>query len=277
MGFKAHASYKYTGEENESQRDLAFVVLEPREREDYDVDRERIKAGVSGKYRFKAGRKLELGYDFMYEGADTEVNDLENQFIVADYERLQHKIFAKASGRIYKKLRGDLRAQYIFEDREMDAPLVDAQIISSISGKGKMEFQGFTIVPTLTYQHSSTLSGYASVSIGRQVYSLENGQDPDGFGSRYASFEYEAMTETATLGINWSPTEKLSGTANYSIYHNDKSVNNTGHSASVRGAYALNEAWDLTSGLRYLGYDPSSNNLDDYDTVIFTLGLSGTF
>jgi hypothetical protein len=65
--------------------------------------------------------------------------------------------------------------------------------------------------------------------------------------------------------------------ANYSIYHNDKSVNNTGHSATVRVAYALNENWDLTSGLRYIGYDPSSNTLDDYDTIIVILGLSGTF
>jgi len=277
LSFKGHVSYKYSRDSIESRRIFGFVVAEPDEIEDYDVDHEIIKTGVSGRYRFRGGRKLEIGYDFMYDGANTDVDEISNQFIVADYERLQHKIWAKASGRIMKKLRGEFRAQYIFEKRDMDAPIVQPIIVGP-AGKGEMEFQGFLIMPMLTYQHSSTLSGYFSLSIGRQKYDLQNtGVTPPGFDSQFASFEYEALTETATLGINWSPLERLSGSASYTIYNNSKSVDNTGHNASIRGAYELNEDWDFTGGLRYLGYAPSNNTIDDYHTVIVTVGLAGRF
>ena len=159
----------------------------------------------------------------------------------------------------------------------MNAPIVDAVIVGS-ADKGKIEFQGFTIVPTLSYQHSSTLSGYFSLSVGKQKYELQNqGVTPPGFNGQFSSFEYEEVTESASLGINWSPLERLSGAATYTIYNNDESVENMGHNASVSGAFEVNQHWDVTGGLRYLGYTPSNNTIDDYHAVIVTLGVNGTF
>ena len=143
---------------------------------------------------------------------------------------------------------------------------------------GETEFHGFSIVPTLTYQHSATLSGYLSGSVGRQKYELENaGTTPAGFGSTFSSVEYDVVTETATFGINWSPMEHLSGSATYTFFNSSDSVRNTGHDLTLRSTFEIAEEWDLTSSLRYLGYDPASNTLDDYDTIVFTLGLVGRF
>ena len=248
----------------------------PAEIEDYELTRHRFKIGGSGRYRLRAGRRIEAGYEFMYEGLESDVSQLSNQFILADYERLQHRIFAKASGRIAEKLRGELRFQYVFEERDMDAPNVDV-VINPAADNGEIEFQGFTIVPTLTYQHSTTLSGYLSGSVGRQQYELSNGSEPSvGFG-RLASFEYEVVSATATLGINWSPMERVSGSATYTFFNNNESVENTGHDAAIRGVFEIDEDWDLTSSLRYLGFDPDGNTLDDYNTIIFTLGMAGRF
>ncbi len=58
---------------------------------------------------------------------------------------------------------------------------------------------------------------------------------------------------------------------------NNKSVEHLGHNALIRSAFELDESWSLTSGIRYSGYSPVNNNLDDYDAIIVTMGLSGKF
>jgi hypothetical protein len=276
LTFKGHGSYRYTSDDLKSSRFFAFVVGEPAEIEDYTIDRERIKVGASGRYRFRGGRKLEIGYAFMYDGSDTDIDSLNNQFVVADYERFQHKVFMKGSARITKKLRGELRGQYTFEERDMDSPWVQPRVIPGASGE--VEFQGWTIAPTLTYQHSATLSGYFALTVGQQEWEIVNGGvDPAGFSSRFASFEYDTITETASLGVNWAPVDRIKSSLTYTVYNNTESVENMGHDAAIRGAYELDENWDITSGLRYLSYAPDNNTLDDYDAFILSLGLSGTF
>jgi len=277
LAFEGHASYKYSEEEVESTRNFGFVVAEPSEIEDYEIIRDRFQAGASGKYRLRGARRVQVGYDFMYDAANTDINALSNQFIVSDYERLQHKVFAKASGRIMKKLRGEVRFQYIFEERDIDAPLVDSLVAIS-ADNGEVEFQGFTIVPTVSYQHDEKLSGYVSLSIGRQQWEIANaGVTPVGFSTTGSSFEYETVTETGTIGVNWLPSERLKTSATYTIYNNNESVENMGHNAAVRGAFVLDEDWDLTGGLRYLGYQPDDNTQDDYSAFVVTLGVNGTF
>jgi len=77
--------------------------------------------------------------------------------------------------------------------------------------------------------------------------------------------------------MNWAPADRLKTSASYTIYNNHESVENMGHNAVIRSAYALDENWNLNSGVRYLGYQPDNNNLDDYSTIIVTLGFSGRF
>lgn len=272
------AQYDFRYEDVNSSRVLNFVVFEAPQLEDYTNERSQVLAGVSGRYRMRRGRTIEGGYEFTYVGFQSDVNTIENQFIAADYERLRHRLHAKAVGRITNKLRGEMRFQYIFENRTLDAPNVQPPDIT-VGGDGEIEFHGFTIVPVLTYQHDEHWSGVMSVSIGRQEYKLvDDGSSPAGFSSTFAGFEYEALTETATIGVNWVPNERVRNGLSYTIYHNSESVENLGHDATIRSAFALDDHWDLDGKLRYLSFSPGNNNtVDDYHTIIVSLGLTGRF
>jgi hypothetical protein len=271
------AQYEYRYDDAKSKRILNFVVAEPSEREDYTTDRSELEAGVGARYRLRRGRSVEAGYQFSFVDFNNDTNELENQFIVSDYDRYRHRLYMKASGRITKKLRGELSAQYIFENRTLDAPEVQPPDIAT-SGNGKIEFQGFSIVPVLTYQHNQQWSGVLSVSVGRQEYKLKDkGPSPSGFTTRFSSFSYEALTETVTVGVNWVPSDTVSNALSYTVYHNSESVENVGHDASVRSTVALNENWDVDGSLRYLSFLPDGNNVDDYHTVIASLGFTGRF
>ena len=143
---------------------------------------------------------------------------------------------------------------------------------------GEIEIQGFLITPVLTYQHDEHWGGVLSASIGRQSYELvDAGAAPVGFSSRFAGFEYEALTATLTGSMNWAPTDQLRNVLSYTLYHNSESVENLGHDASIRTSYALDENWDVNGTVRYLGFAPNDNVVDDYDTVIVSAGLTGRF
>jgi len=272
------AQYDFRYDDVRSVRRFNFVVAEAPEREDYTTERSQLRAGVGGRYRFRRGRKLEGGYEFTWVGFQNDTNTLSNQFLVADYDRYRHRIHMKATGRITRKLRAELRAQYIFEQRDMDAPETQPPDIAP-GDEGKIEYQGLTITPILTYQHSPEWSGVISYSLGRQEYKLvDDGPAPAGFGSTFSDFEYEALTNTLSLGVNWVPSEMQSYALSYSLYHNDESVENSGHDVSVQSKVALSEYWDVKSAIRYLSYLPGDdNNVDDYQTVIVSLGLTGRF
>ena len=272
------AQYDLRYDNVRSSRILNFAAVEAPEIEDYTNQRSQARAGLTGRYRFRRGRTLEGGYEFTWVGFENDINTLANQFIVADYERLRHRIHVKAAGRISRKLRGEIRAQYVFESRTLDAPNVQPPDITA-GGDGDIEYQGFTITPVLTYQHDPHWSGVLSASISRHEYKLvDDGPAPAGFSSRFAGFEFESLTETVTLGVNWVPSDRFSGGVSYTVYANTESVENVGHDALVRSTFALDENWDMNGSVRYLGFTPGDDNtVDDYHTVIVSLGLVGRF
>ena len=71
--------------------------------------------------------------------------------------------------------------------------------------------------------------------------------------------------------------ERVSGSATYTLFNDGKSIDYAGHGAAIRGVLELDEDWDLTSSVRYLELSPDGNTLDDYDTIIFKLGMAGCF
>ena len=274
MGF---ARFDFRQEEAESRRTFNFVVTEFPEIEDYSTERTKFRAGAEATYRFRRGRTLSGGYEFAYVGFENDVDQILNQFIVEDYERLRHRIHVKAAGRITNKFRGEIRAEYYFENRTLDTPVVEPTGFA-VGEEGEIEIQGFKILHMLNYQHDEHWGGVLSASIGRETYELQDaGPAPALFSSQFAGFEYEALTVTGTVSMNWSPNERLRNVLSYTLYHNSESVENVGHDASVRTRFALDENWDLNGTLRYLAFDPNNNSADDYQALIVSVGMTGHF
>ena len=270
------AQYDFRYEDIKSRR-IFTIVGETPELEKYTNERSSVLAAVEARYRFRHGRTVEGGYEFTYVNFSNDVDRLSNQFIVADYERLRHRIHLKAGGRISRKLRGELRAQYVFESRTLDAPNVDPPDFTT-GDDGDIEIQVFSITPMMTYQHNEKWSGVLSASLSRREYKLvDDGPAPAGFSSRFRGFDYETLTGTVTASANWTPTEKITNVFSYSLYTNTDSVENVGHDASVRTSYALDENWNVNGTLRYLGYNPNNNTVDDYRAVIASAGVTGRF
>ncbi len=278
LSFSGLMQYDIRSESVRSRRILDFVVLEPSEIEDYTNQRSEARVGLGARYKFRRGRTLEGGYEFSWIDFANDINTLSNQFILADYERFRHRLYAKAAGRITRKLRAEIRAEYVFENRTLDAPDVQPPDVT-VGDDGEIEYQGFMITPVLTYQHDPHWSGILSYSIGRREYKLvDDGPAPAGFSSRFAGFEYEAITQSATLGVNWVPIDRLTNSISYTIYANTESVENIGHDASIRSTFALAENWDMNGSVRYLGFTPGDDNtVDDYHTVIVSMGFVGRF
>jgi hypothetical protein len=271
------AQFDYRHDQVKSSRILNFVVVEPSELEDYDADQSRVRAGVSARYRFRRGRSLEGGYEFSWVGYKNDTNELSNQFLMGDYDRYRHRLHLKGVARISRKLRGELRAHYVFENRDMDAPETQPPDIAT-ADEGKIEYQSFAFTPVMIYQHSAEWSGVLSLSVGREWYTLvDDGPAPPFFSSRFSSFEYEALTETMTLGVNWVPSETQSHSFSYSLYHNSQNVDNLGQDASWQSSFEIVENWDLKGAVRYLSYLPDHSNPDDYHTVIVSIGIGGRF
>jgi hypothetical protein len=274
----AEMDYRY--EASESRRTLNFVVAEAAEVEEVENHRARFKVGSEARYRFRRGRSLAAGYEFSYVGFEADVDLLSNQFIVADYERLRHRVHLKAAGRIAKKMHGELRAQYVFESRRFDAPNVDPTDFAA-STDAEIEIQSFVITPMLTYQHNKHWSGVLSASLAREDTKLvDDGPAPAGFSSRFKGFAYRTLTGTVTASMNWVPTARVTNVLGYTLYTNADSVENVGHDASVRTKIALDENWAVTGTLRYLGFSPASepnNVVDDYHAIVVSAGVTGRF
>lgn len=272
------ARFDFRRQKADSTRTFNFTPsIDLPEIEDYTTERTKFRVGGEASYRFRRGRTLSGGYEFAYVDFDNDVDQISNQFIMEDYEHLRHRIHVKAAGRITDKIRGELRAEYHFENRTLDAPAVQASDFT-VEEDGKIEIQGFRITPMLTYQHDKHWSGVMSTSIGQENYHLKNaGPKPALFSSQFAGFEYEALTATLTSSLNWTPNDRMTNALSYTLYHNSESVENVGHDASVRTRYALDENWDLSGMLRYLAFDPSGNSVDDYHALIVSVGMTGHF
>jgi hypothetical protein len=269
--------YDFRYEDIKTSRVFTFVGEAP-EIEKYTNERSTVLAGVQARYRFRRGRSLEGGYEFSYVTFENDIDELSNQLIMADYERFRHRIHLKAAGRITRKLHAELRGQYVFERRDLDSPDVEPPDFT-VGEDGEIEVQIVSLSPMMTYQHDEHWSGVLSGSLSYTDYEIvDAGPSPAGFSSRFRGFEYEAVTGTVTASMNWAPTEQITNVISYTLYANSESVDNVGHDASVRTSYALDENWDVDGALRYLGYDPGDNNVvDDYHTIIASVGVTGRF
>jgi hypothetical protein len=263
---KGEARYQYRWEDVDSKQDTVFVVLEPREREKYESDQHRAKLGASMRYRMNKGRSVEGGYQFFYTHVSQDIDQLENQFILGDYHSMKHRVFLKASGRLMKKLRGELRAQYIYERRDMDAPSTEPVVVANASD-GKTDTNSWDVSPALYYMLGKKWSLFGNYRIGMLKIEPDSG----------STFEYKVLTQSLTAGVSWSISERLRASTSYTGYINDDDVKNIGTNVAVTGDYDINDRWSVNGGYRYLGYDLDDNSLDDYDTHVVTLGVTGRF
>lgn len=260
------ARYQYRWEDVDSRQDTAFVVLEPSELEKYQSDQHRVKAGASARYRFNRGRSVEAGYELFYTNVSQNVDRLQNQLIMGDWDSLKHRAFLKASGRLAKSLRGELRGQYVYELRHVDEPRVQPVVVPNASSD-KVDSQYWTVSPVLYYTPNSTWSLHGNYRIGLVKIKPKSG----------TAFGYKTLTQSLTAGASYRASEHWSASAAYTMYVNDDDVDNIGHDASVSGRYQVNDRWSINGGYRYLGYDLHNIGQNDYDAHVVSLGVTGHF
>ncbi len=266
MTLKGEGRYQYRYEDVDSRQDTAFVAVEPSEVEKYDSDQHRLKLGTSLRYRMRQGRSVEGGYQFNYTDVSQNIDRLENQFILGDFDSMKHRAFLKASGRLMKKLRGELRAQYVYEERDMDSPSIEPNIVTG-GGKAKVDSHYWNVSPVLYYVPSADWSVYGNYSIGQLKIESDSG----------GTFKYEVLTQSLTGGVTYRVSQKWSASTSYTGYLNDDDVQNIGHNASLTSEYEIDEHWSVNGGYRYLGYNLDDTNVDDYDAHVVTLGVTGRF
>lgn len=266
LSVEGEARYRFLYQDIDSRQDTAFVQLEPAEVEKWSSKDHRLLVGPSVRYRMRHGRSIEGGYRFSYSDLSQDIDKLQNQFILGDYDARRHRVYLKGSGRILKNLRGELRGQYVYEDRNNDAPSVRPVIVGSAS-EGKVKTQFWNVTPMLYYLPHRDWSLYGTYSIGQVRVESKNGN----------AFEYKTLTQSVSSGITYRATERWSATGSYTLYVNDDSVENVGHNAALTGDFRINDNWKINGGYRYIKYNLSGSGLDDYDANIVSLGVTGTF
>lgn len=280
LSLKGDLRYDYRNDDVDSSRIFAGTPSPVAELEDYETDRSRVRVGLSSRYRFRGGRRVELGYRFLYEDSSTDVALLQNQFLAGDLERLQNKVYLRAWGRIMDKLRGELRFHYIFEQRDLSAPFSELAVPGSgpvlNTGDGEVDFQAFELTEKLTYQPSEHWNFFLTSTVGQQAWSLESGSVAANM-ERFSSFEYDALTFTAKTGGTFIPSEAWSTGLSYTVFFTAGSVETLGHNVYLSGGLRLTDDWRLHAGVRYMGFRNDIASVDDYDAAIFTAGMSGVF
>ncbi len=266
LSVEGEARYRFLYQDIDSRQDTAFVQLEPAEVEKWSSKDHRLLVGPSVRYRMRHGRSIEGGYRFSYSDLSQDIDKLQNQFILGDYDARRHRVYLKGSGRILKNLRGELRGQYVYEDRNNDAPSVRPVIVGG-AGEGKVKTQFWNVTPMLYYLPHRDWSLYGTYSIGQVRVESKNGN----------AFEYKTLTQSLSSGVTYRATERWSATGSYTLYVNDDSVENVGHNAALTGDFRINDNWKINGGYRYIKYNLSGSGLDDYDANIVSLGVTGTF
>lgn len=262
------ARYQYRWDDIDTRTDTN-IFGERSEIEKYTQEVHRVKVGPSARYKMRKGRSIEGGYDFVYADVSQDIDELSNQYNLGDYEHMRHRAYLKGKGRLGKKVRGEVRAQYVYEFRDMDgadgADALGGILIPTSSAKA--EIKAWSIVPTIHWMPDDQWSLYGTYSIGQQIIEADSG----------GTFDYQVLTQSLSAGATYRPSEKWSGSGSYTFYHNSDDVENTGHNAALSGTYSINENFGLDAGLRYLHFERDSTSLDDYDAVVATLGVSLKF
>lgn len=272
--------YRYRSEDVDSRRTLNFVGRDV-EREKFSSRRQRVEVGPTLKHRLRRGRSFEVGYRYLYEDFDVDinefnVNELENQFVLNDFDVNRHRVFAKVKGRIAKNLRGEARLQYIYELRDMERPLVELDSLASTSAGGEMERKSFSFISSVYYQlrKDVTLNGSFTV---RQLKMELNDEGPQLVGNEFVDFEYNTVTETLTAGATYRPSDKWSSSVSYSLFNSDNSVDNIGHTARLSGDYRLDDTWRFYGNYGFYAYRRDGTSVDDYDAHVISLGVNAKF
>ncbi len=100
--------------------------------EEFASNLHRGDVGASVRYRFRRGRSLEGGYCLRRETFEVDVDRIEEQFILDDFESLIHRIYLNGRVRVVGKLRGDLRFEYVNPRRKFE-------VLSSAAGSSTHE------------------------------------------------------------------------------------------------------------------------------------------
>jgi hypothetical protein len=274
------ARYRYRNEIVDSRRTLNFIGRTD-EREQFASKRQRIDVGPTLKYRLRRGRSFEAGYRYLYDVFSVDNNqfdpdELENQFVLNNFNLSQHKLFAKLRGRIDKNLRGEFRFEYVNEQREMERPLVETDDFADISGVGEVERESWQLFSSLYYQPHKDWNLNASLAI-RQLKMQFVNEGPQPPEDELVDFQYNALTETLILGATYRPTDQWSSGFSYSLFNNNKSVDNMGHSARLNGDYRLSDTWRLYGNYRFYLYRRDGTGIDDYDAHVISLGVNAQF
>ena len=276
------ANYRYRREIVDSLRTISIPGRDP-EIEDFTSDRHRFEAGPSFKYRFRRGRNLELGYRFLHENYEIDIDELSEQFVLEDYDVMRHRAYVNARGRVMDKLRGDLRIEYIHERRDMDQPSVDPDIFDDPGGtalgapdSGEIERESWAITPSLYYTPGPDWSFSASASVRQlKIDLVDAGPQPD--GDRLADFEYDALTGSLTAGVNYRPGDDWSANASYSVFASEDSVDNQGHHVRLGGDWRFDDTWRFYGNYGFYLYRRDGTGIDDYDAHVVSAGVRATF
>ena len=274
---RAQARYTYRRAATDSTRDYSLQLAKAPEREDYADEFNRFEGGPSVRWSAGHGRAIEAGYTFFYEDMNASVNEIHNGFIQNDYWRRRHNPYVKGTGQLLKNLRGELRFEYVNEERYLNAPIVEPVVFQG-AGSGKTKWEGFSVIPNLLYQPDPHWSLYSSVSVAQQRLTVDNLQPTPALSNQFRDFEYDALTETVGFGVGYTPSDAWSLSTSYNYVHDGHhSVHNQLHGVDVGARYKLTKHVGLHVGYRYFRYDRDLTSVDDYRANVAFLGVSGTF
>jgi hypothetical protein len=271
------ARYTYRRETTDSNRAFDFSQARGPAVANYADRFNTFDLGPSARYSAGHGRSVEVGYQFLSENVNVTVDQLSNDYIQNSYWRERHYAYLKGLARITKTLHGELRFQYVRENRDLKAPLVDPDLVPSAKG-GKTFWEGYSVVPNLTYQPDPHWSLYSSVAVAEGRQRVQNlGTVPANFASQFTPFQYDALTETFAIGAGYTPSGVWSFSASFNLVNSDKSVDNQIYRVEGTARYQINKTWSVRAGYRYLRFDESQTNVDQYVANLPFLGISGRF
>jgi hypothetical protein len=272
----ADVRYRYRREDVDSSR-VTNVAGLPLQLEEFTSDRHRTDVGASVRYRLRRGRSLEAGYRLRYETFDVDVEQIEEQFILDDFDSMSHRVYLKGRGRVVGKLRGDVRFEYVNQRRDMDNPLVDPDIFGADAASGLTQFETISFTPTLFYPLNDQISLNTSLSVRQVKLDIIDADNKPANQDLIADFEYEALTETFSIGGTYRPSQDWSGSVTYSLYHSDESVENIGHNLRLSGDFRINDTWKAYGHYGFYSYDRDGTSVDNYNAHAISLGVDARF
>ena len=236
------------------------------DREDY-VGRAAVSMDMKLTSRLKAS--ADVRYRYRREDVDssrvTNVAGLPLQ--LEEFTSDRHRTDVGASVR-YRLRRGrSLEAGYRLRYETFD---VDAS-------SGLTQFETISFTPTLFYPLNDQISLNTSLSVRQVRLDIIDADNKPANQDLIADFEYEALTETFSIGGTYRPSQDWSGSVTYSLYHSDESVENVGHNLRLAGDFRFNDTWKVYGHYGFYSYDRDGTSVDDYNAHAISLGVDARF